>query len=108
MESESTPAAATDFSYSSILKRSKQAAVKATLAVPAVEQKSAARTETKTKQSSGGAAKPSGGSSSSSSGSGSGRAAGGAPSGPRPLERKPTAEYVDEELAALKRKLGKK
>ena len=57
MESESTPAAATDFSYSSILKRSKQAAVKATLEVPAVEQKSAARTETKTKQSSGGAAK---------------------------------------------------
>ena len=31
-----------------------------------------------------------------------------APGGPRPLERKPTAEYVEEELEALKRKLGKK
>ena len=52
-----------------------------------------------------GPAKPSGGSSGATS---SGKAAAGAAPGPRPLERKPTAEYVEEELEALKRKLGKK
>jgi hypothetical protein len=51
-----------------------------------------------------GPAKPSGGS----TGTSSGKAATGAAPGPRPLERKPTAEYVEEELEALKRKLGKK